>query len=138
MRKTALEWLISKKTDKKFVMPNCEATKWLRKFYKALKDPGLKIRIKKDMVDDRGYAHEVTRTRFGIKGLITGINRGGDSIDLNPSRQRFGGMIKVLIHELIHQVDSTLTEDQVDWLEHEVYNALTNRQLYNLMKRTFK
>lgn len=44
---------------------------------------------------------------------------------------------KVIIHELTHHIKPNWTEEQVKENENLVYEALTDLQLWNLMKRVF-
>lgn len=123
-------------------MSHWEAGNWLRRFYHALDHhDDLKIRFKKDMADPRG---KVTRPIFGIPGNIVGFydpdvleEGGGHQIFINPSRRSYGSVPKGLIHELLHHIEPDWTEEQVKEHENLIYEALSDRQLWNLMKRVF-
>lgn len=117
-------------------MSHYEASLWLRRFYYALDHhPDLNVHFQKDMVDPEG---RINATYFGIKGVISGLyDPPTQSIFLNPSRRRYGGVVKVLIHELLHHVEKDWNEEQVEMHENLIYEALTDRQLWNLMKRVF-
>ena len=118
------------------VMSREEATKWLSRFYYALNNHYmLKIKFQKDMSDPRG---RVKRVRWGIKGNIAALHDPEtDTITINPSRRVYGGYVKLVIHEMIHHVDMDKTEDEVNGLENLIYEALSDRQLWNLMKKVF-
>ena len=61
----------------------------------------------------------------------------GYLIRINPSRRRYGMCVKVIIHELIHHLKYGWTEEKVKEHENLIYEALSDRQLWNLMKRVF-
>lgn len=111
-----------------------EATKWLRRFYYALSHhKDLTLKFQKDMTDPRGL---VQRERWGIPGVIAGLYDPNEStITINPSRRVYGGYVKIIIHEMIHHVAYDLGEKQVVDLENLIYEALSDRQLWNLMQK---
>ena len=113
-----------------------EATKWLRRFYYALNNHNmLKIKFQKDLVDPKG---RVKRARWGVKGNIAALHDPeNNTITINPSRRVYGGYVKLVIHEMIHHVDVDKTEDEVNELENLIYEALSDRQLWNIMKKVF-
>jgi len=119
-------------------MTHKEATNYLRRFYYSINtDPSVRAVLKRNMVDPTG-----TRKRkvFGISGLITGLydpNAKKNKIHLNPSRQRFGGIVKACIHELLHHIHYDKNEVWVLQKETEIYDALSDRQLTNLMRKIF-
>jgi hypothetical protein len=56
-------------------------------------------------------------------------------ITLNPTLQCKGGIVSSLLHELLHCIYYDSSETEILRMEKEMYNALTNRQLTNLMRR---
>ena len=129
-------------TFRKKTMSHWEASNWLRRFYWALDHHhDLKIRFQKDLTDPEKRIHKVN---YGIEGNVTGLYEPdvlgtgkGHRITLNPSRRRYGMTPKVIIHELLHHVKYEWTEEKVKEHENLIYEALTDRQLWNLMKRVF-
>ena len=130
-------------TFRKKTMSHWEASNWLRRFYWALDHHNdLGFRIRKDLTDPE---KRVKRKVFGIHGLISGLyepdikNRQGIKhlISLNPSRRRYGGIVKIAIHETIHHIKAEWNEGKVKEHENLIYEALTDKQLWNLMKRVF-
>jgi Zn-dependent membrane protease YugP len=116
-------------------MSKKEANLWLRRIYYALDKQDLDIRFHRDMIDPRG---QIAATHFGIKGVITGLyDPNTKTIALNPSRRRYGGIVKVMIHELLHHIRRDWNEKKVEMYENLIYEALSDRQLWNLMKKIF-
>lgn len=61
-------------------------------------------------------------------------------IQLNPEYKKKGGynnIVKSLIHEMLHAVYPRKSEDWVLDMENAMYDALSDRQLSNLLKRVF-
>lgn len=56
---------------------------------------------------------------------------------LNPDKPWLtrGGFMSTIVHEAIHLVDMEIPEKEVARLEREIFKALSDRQLANLLKR---
>jgi len=123
-----------------------EASLYLRRFYYALEHhrDKLLMQFEKDLVDPDG---DITWVKYGVKGNISGMHQvhfdpeNGKPIafiiKINPSRRRYGSLPKVFIHELLHHIEPDWNEEQVVMHENLIYEALTNRQLWNLMRKIF-
>ena len=95
------------------------ATILLHRMYKLLRDKDMDIRSK----IDREFTH-VAEAR--LDGLVTlGV------------RKNNGGLIGSIIHELLHFLGGDAKEAVILKREKDVYEALSDRQLLNLLKRFF-
>ena len=125
-------------------MSHWEASNWLRRIYYALDHhDDLRIKFRKDFTDPE---KRINATTYGVKHNITGLyeahdlmgdGKKGIDITINPSRRRYGMIPKVIIHEMLHHIKGEWTEEKTKEYENLIYEALTDRQLWNLMKRVF-
>lgn len=58
-------------------------------------------------------------------------------IQLNPNRRGAGGIVSTLIHELLHIVFYDDPEYKICEKEKQMYRLLSDRQLTNLLRKTF-
>ena len=100
-------------------MTRAEATKILHKMYRVLRDETLKVSINRkiQIFGDIDYDWDYAKIR------------------LNPDRMGKGGIISTAIHEFLHYLDPRAKEYIISKREKEVYGALSDRQLTNLVKR---
>lgn len=105
-------------------MTHQEASRWLYRIYKMIKDNDLRVRLNRKL-----------NRVFGTATVFQAFCE----IQLNPSRPwlRKGGLVYTVIHECIHLVDFDLPEEEVCRLEKEIFEGLTDRQLGNLLQRVF-
>ena len=96
-----------------------EATKILHKMYRVLRDENLRVAISR---------------KIGIYGDVN-YTEDSAKIRLNPDRMGKGGIVSTSIHELLHTLDYDAKEYVISRQEREVYAALSDRQLTNLMRR---
>lgn len=100
-------------------MDRAEATKILHKMYRVLRDEAIKVSINRKIGIFGDIYYEDERTK----------------IRLNPDRLGKGGIVSTAIHELLHYLDYEAKEYVISKREKEVYKALSDRQLTNLLKR---
>ncbi len=95
------------------------ATKILYKMYRILKDENLRVAINR---------------KIGIYGDVH-YTEDSAKIRLNPDRMAKGGILSTAIHELLHTLNYDAPEYRISKLEKEVYDALSDKQLTNLLRR---
>jgi len=119
-------------------MTHEDATKWLHRFYRAMKQPQVRARIKRDMkygeYDDLDSCKNPDKTFTGLHDPFDNVCR----ISLNPNKRRAGGIVRAVIHELLHEVENDKPHTWINPMELAIYEALSDRQLTNLMKKVFR
>ena len=103
-------------------MNHAEASRWLYRIYGMLRDTDVDVRI--------------TRKLNKCFGMVT-VDADNIKMFLHPDRPwlKKGGFVSTIIHECLHLVDMDLPETEVQRLEREIFCALSDRQLGNLLKR---
>ncbi len=102
-------------------MTRKEATKLLYKIYRILEDEEVKVSLNR-----RIRAHGDVTFMPGNPAI---------RVRVNPSRRGRGGILGTLLHELLHIVFFDFPEYEISRLEKEMFRALSDRQLANLLKR---
>jgi hypothetical protein len=103
-------------------MEKREATRILRRMYKELREnPELRFRLRRGIEDPAWYEPE------GSGGMVT----------LNPDSKVRGGIVALTLHELLHHLFDDKKETPILRMEKEMYAALSDVQLTNLMRRVF-
>lgn len=106
-----------------------EASRFLKRFYRVLRQDEVCIKLVKDLKYDKPKP---------ISGLWDPTQGKRAEVSLNPNKRRYGGIVSTLIHELLHQIEYNRSHKWIFEKEKEIYNALSDRQLTNLLGRAFK
>ncbi len=114
-------------------MKRIEANRRLYRIYRILRDDNFDVRV--------ALSRKLPRNKQGRQwfGMVDPQADGGLQIVLNPWRpwKSRGGFVSTVLHECLHLSDWDESEKEISRIEKEMFKALTDRQLGNLMKRVF-
>jgi hypothetical protein len=108
------------------------ATRILYRIYRMLRNGDVKVKLNRKLPFDRNG-----RKWFG---MVDPADNGKFHIHVNPWRPwtTQGGFVSTVLHECLHLVFWDTAEHEIVKVEQEVFNALSDRQLSNLINRVFR
>lgn len=112
-------------------MTNKEASRKLYALYRKLKQEDIRVALTRRLPKNTKGQKWFGMCEFGGECF---------NISLNPARpwRSRGGFVHTVLHEMIHIAWWDMSEKDVNKLEKDMFNALTDRQLTNFIKRVFR